>query len=291
MPHLSLETLARLVDEAPEADEAVHLRSCLACRRELAALREQTGELAALPSLAPPPGAWEALEARLHREGLLGEAAPAAAPERVRVIALPQAAAPRFRVPLRAAAAVALFLLGGASGALLWDGMRGASGGNEPSLRVAQADGPVAGQAVLPPLEVGPPVVETLEFPQAEAAPARHPASFAAAGEGGRGVRPAPAPRRRPRLSPAAEQARRELERAQAGYLAALRRYAELADPASGADEATRLRALDGLVATTRAALDLAPGDPVINGYHLAAVQERDAMLRQAARRNESAWF
>lgn len=116
-------------------------------------------------------------------------------------------------------------------------------------------------------------------------------ARFASDGGGDEGPGD-PAPTRRPvRRSPAAAAAAAELARTQREYLGALERYAELAAPSSGADDATRLRALNGLVATTQAALDLAPADPVINEYHLGAVEMRDALLRRIARQTESTWF
>jgi hypothetical protein len=43
------------------------------------------------------------------------------------------------------------------------------------------------------------------------------------------------------------------------------------------------MAALESIVLTTRAALNRAPADPVINGYHLTAVAEREAMLRRLA--------
>ena len=43
----------------------------------------------------------------------------------------------------------------------------------------------------------------------------------------------------------------------------------------------SRLAALEGIVLTTRAALNEAPADPVINGYHLTALEQRDALLRE----------
>ena len=55
MQHLTLEEVARLVDEAPEPAEAEHLRSCLVCRRELEELRRVTSELADLPDPEPAP--------------------------------------------------------------------------------------------------------------------------------------------------------------------------------------------------------------------------------------------
>jgi hypothetical protein len=71
MEHLTKETLARLVDEAPGATEAEHLAACELCTRELARYEEQTGALAALPEILPPKGDWKVLEARLRSEGLI----------------------------------------------------------------------------------------------------------------------------------------------------------------------------------------------------------------------------
>lgn len=71
MEHLSRESLARLVDEAPGPEEAEHLATCLACTSELDALRAQTQALASLPEIRPPLGDWEALEDRLRHEGLI----------------------------------------------------------------------------------------------------------------------------------------------------------------------------------------------------------------------------
>jgi hypothetical protein len=71
MGHLTLETLARLVDEQPAPDEREHLGSCLHCTAELAAMRHQTESLGDLPDLRPPQGDWDALEARLLSEGFI----------------------------------------------------------------------------------------------------------------------------------------------------------------------------------------------------------------------------
>ena len=57
-------------------------------------------------------------------------------------------------------------------------------------------------------------------------------------------------------------------------------------------DPLNQLAALEGIVLTTRAALEEAPADPVINGYHLSALGQRDAILRQIdARADEEPWF
>ena len=104
MSHLTLEALARLVDEAPTSEEAKHLAGCELCREELSALRGQTETLASLPKMTPPPDLWPALRTRLRREGLVARRW-------------------RTRPLIRIAAALALFLAGGATGY----GVRGAA--------------------------------------------------------------------------------------------------------------------------------------------------------------------
>lgn len=71
MEHLTIETLARLVDEPPTTDEAEHLAACDACTAELEGLRQQTAALGELADLRAPRGAWDTLEARLVSEGLV----------------------------------------------------------------------------------------------------------------------------------------------------------------------------------------------------------------------------
>jgi len=71
MGHLNIESLARLVGEAPSPEEEQHLEACSACRFELRGLKEQTEAIGSLPDLRPPAGDWEALEARLVSEGLI----------------------------------------------------------------------------------------------------------------------------------------------------------------------------------------------------------------------------
>ena len=101
MPHLTLEALARLVDEAPTTTEREHLAECRACREELEALREQTDTLGALPKMAPPPDLWPELRTRLRDEGLVrrGKTRARISPALTRL-----------------AAGLALFLAGGAAG-------------------------------------------------------------------------------------------------------------------------------------------------------------------------------
>lgn len=71
MERLSLEVLARLVDEEPSAEEKKILAGNPALREELEALREQTRALRDLPAVLPPPEGWSDLETRLAEEGLI----------------------------------------------------------------------------------------------------------------------------------------------------------------------------------------------------------------------------
>ena len=71
MKHLTLEMLARLVDESASPAEQEHLVGCTECKRALHGLRAQTEHLGALPALVPPRGDWRELEARLVSEGLV----------------------------------------------------------------------------------------------------------------------------------------------------------------------------------------------------------------------------
>jgi hypothetical protein len=96
--------------------------------------------------------------------------------------------------------------------------------------------------------------------------------------------------RRTPAADPAVRQAEKQLADAEAAYLVALQRYAAIADPSSGADPATRMAALDRMIATTRQALERAPGDPVINAYHLAAVREREQLRSDSPPAGQD-WF
>ncbi len=218
MPHLTLEALARLVDEAPGPEERRHLEACRSCAMELGALREQTEALATLPKMVPPPDAWPVLRARLAEEGLLAE--------RPR----------RWLTPTvtRAAAAVTLFVAGSATG---W-ALRGA--------------------------------------PQAEpAAPGLATESAPAMGVPGTGASLALDPGTPP-------EAATEMEAAEARFAAALDRYM-MTHSSEAPDPAARLAALDNIVLTTAEALNESPADPVINGYHLTAVAQRNELLRQIA--------
>ena len=134
MEHLIPETLARLVDELPTAAEREHLEACDPCAAELEALRRQSELLGRLPDMRPSPADFDALEARLAAEGLIQVGSRTGYPE--------LAVTPRW---MRRAAAIALFAVGAASGALVTARWRPA--GPAELAAVAPADDPAAALA------------------------------------------------------------------------------------------------------------------------------------------------
>ena len=212
MSHLTLEALARLLDETPSGEEQGHLARCDLCREELVALRGQTDALASLPKMVPAPDGWAELRERLEDERLITGGSR-----------------PRFAGPLRAAAAIVLF----AGGGLLGYGVRGTTEDATPA-------------------ELAEPGV---------AANADAGAALDAGGQEPQG-------------------GLQQVEEAQEAFLSALDQYMA-ATGSSPSDPATRLATLDNIVLTTAEALHEAPADPVINSFHLTALAQRNAMLRQ----------
>lgn len=100
MQHLTMEEIARLVDEPPAADEAAHLAACERCASALRAMEAQTHALSELPDPAVPP--------RLRGRVLAEVGGSTARAQRV-----------PWNHPLaRMAAALAIFMLGGLAGSL-----------------------------------------------------------------------------------------------------------------------------------------------------------------------------
>ncbi len=263
MQHLTLEALARLVDEAPEATEAAHLDGCEECRAELEALRRDRTALGRLGELEPAAAEWTALEVRLEREGLL--AGPAGA--------LTSSAATRRWTPrlLRLAAALALYAVGAATGVAL-----------RARAPATVATAPVTATAAQP-VSAAPAPATADVGDTAPATDAGHPEATAArlASADAGAAEPA-----------TPEEAMRAVQSAEDAYLRAYSRYTELTSGQRQTDDpVARVAALESIVLTTRAALDRAPADPVINGYHLTAVAQRDAALRQIALRSNGPWF
>ena len=276
MWHPSPEDLARLVDETPTAAEAEHLGACAECTAELDAMRAEHDALGALPRILPVPTSWESMRHRLEREGMLR----ATTIER------------RSWMP-GIAAALALFFAGGTAG-ILFAGAMG-DGSRELAVASEQAAAPVrpaaARVAIDSALDAAPPSQPTVvvETPVATA-PAKLAANDFDAADSDQlpGLYGTPAPTDAPDWQVLAanasrartpDEAARFVRDAEGAYLAAMTRLAELT-AAQSSDPAVRLATLDGIVVTTAAALERSPADPVINGYHLAARAQRDALLR-----------
>jgi hypothetical protein len=247
MSHLNLETLARLIDDAPDPTEAGHLDICPQCREDLESMRADVMALQRLPDAEPSVAQWIRLEQRLQREGLMRQQRwqwqPAA---------------------LRMAAALVIFVVGGIAATLVMPRDTQYITSNQVPAQTV-----TAGRATIPNPEV------TLAHtpPSAAAAP-----TIAA-------LPPALRPAR------TTEEAADRLRAAESEYLTALTRFAELSGRAEEGDPVARLAALESIVATTRAALGRAPADPVINGYHLTAVAQRDALLRQVNASQQQTWY
>jgi hypothetical protein len=273
MSHLTLEDLARLVDEAPGAHEAAHLGTCEECRLQLDALRDDVQALSMLPDMAPPADSWAAIERRLTDEGLITRRSSRSAPW------------PRLA---QLAAALVLFIAGSLAGRI-------SAGPGGPMV----ADGPSAGSAPAPT------AVDTGAAPQHRTAPAPVYVAAEPAVQQHEAAQPAPrsAPPANPNVTLASsgfdlsgqprtmDEAIVQLRQAEDLYLAALTRYAELATQAETGDPVSRLAALQSIVMTTQAALNQTPTDPVINGYHLTALSHRDAALRQVAAATGDRWY
>ena len=230
MSHLTLESLARLVDESATDAERVHLDACASCTATLNELRIQTRALAALPVHAPPADAWASIGRRMHAAELRAE--------RQRRT---------FAIAGRIAAAVTLFALGAATQAVL-------AGRRDAGARTDVARGSAA------------------SFDAA----ARNDAATSL-------ISSAPG---------SIDEASVRLRIAETVYTRALLDFAALASPEPPRDAVARLATLEAIVLTTRAALERAPADPLINTYHLAAQAERETLLEQLRRRTEAGqWY
>jgi hypothetical protein len=242
MSHLSLETIARIVDEGASADEQAHLAACRICTAELEGMREDVQSLHMMPDISPAPEAWGALERRLTDEGLIR--------------ARPRFTLSSFTPLMQMAAAVVLFIGGSVAGRMT---------------------APVVTQYVA----AGEQRNNTQATPgTSQQTPVQSPAvsltSNALSGN------------TQPRSAEEAAQMLRDMEEL---YLNALTRYAEFTSVPQTNDPVARLAALQSIVNTTQAALNAAPADPVINGYHLTALAQRDATLRQVAAATGDRWY
>jgi anti-sigma factor RsiW len=263
MSHLSAETIARLVDDERSAAEAAHLESCTECRTQLAAMTEDVHALSMLPDMAAVPDQWDALERRLADEGLIRSR--------------PHYAAGRGMRMMQIAAAAVLVLGGTIAGRLT----------APANVRIVAAPpAPPAGDAEpvnRSSADATPPSTFAGEAPTApsliDMPVSRSPVTLAANSAYGR-------------TAPASmDEAAQLLRETEARYLEALTAYAELALDAEAGDPVARLATLQSIILTTQAALNETPTDPVINGYHLTALAQRDATLRQVAAASSERWY
>lgn len=268
MQHLPTDRLAALADEAPTSEERAHLALCAACAREarafgaLLAMATAEGSADGTGPLSMPLTRWESLAPALRAEGLVAgaSAAPAAS-----------AAASRRRSPavpawaVRAAAAVVL-LVGGvvggrlSAGAPLLPERATLLAGDPKPARPIKGDRPL--ERATPAADEGEARLASTDGMTIDSI---LPASFASV-----------------------EDALRWQQRFAIGYQHATAFIAQHDSTAAGAQRSpnenaarTRLAALDRAGRVMREALRDAPADPVINGYYLTTLGEREATLRQ----------
>lgn len=274
MSHLSAETIARLVDDEHSAAEAAHLESCAQCRTQLAAMTEDVHALSMLPDMAAVPDRWDALERRLADEGLIRSRSHYAAGRGMRMMQI---------------AAAAVLVLGGTIAGRLTAPVDVRIVAAPPAAPAGDAEPVNTEPATRSPADDTPSTSFAGDSPTApsllDTPVSRSPVTLAANGGPGRA---APASRTAPVSMDEAARLLREME---ARYLDALTAYAELALDAEAGDPVARLAALQSIILTTQAALNETPTDPVINGYHLTALAQRDATLRQVAAASSERWY
>lgn len=259
MSHLSAERLAALADPGtmPDAREHDHLAQCSDCARERQAYAALVhGANAERLAIATPITGWDAIAAGLRAEGLIGAGARPSTQQLARVTG------PRTQGDRTQAGRVRVF-------------GRSSLAGRAPWLRAAAAIALLAGgvaagraSALAGPLAVAPPL----------------PAATVADGGtafGASAVWPAEDLIPEYRTTAEAEAALQRLEVAYqhaAAYLAGSDTAGRLD---ATEDYRTRLVALDRASRTMREAMEQAPYDPVITGYYLTTLGEREATLRQ----------
>jgi hypothetical protein len=250
MLHLSSERLAALADSEPTPLEADHLVACAACAHERAANRSLLMMARAeREQLGMPLTRWDSLAPELHRAGLVAADALMSAPPFTTETQPAARSASVRRVVHWLQAAAVLVLVGG--GAALG---RFSAGASPFSLDRSRAPSvtlhPIGGVPLppLPPLGVG-------------SAPDAMLPEFSSVDE-----------------------ALLALRRYEVAYQHAAAYLADH-DSTTRVDDSdayrTRLAALDRAGRAMSEALREAPYDPVINGYYLTTLGQREATLRQ----------
>jgi hypothetical protein len=248
MLHLSSERLAALADSEPTPTETDHLAVCAACARERAAHRSLVVMAREeREQLGMPLTRWDSLAPELHRAGLVAAGALMSAPPAVTEATLAARTASVRRVVRWLQAAAVVLLIGG--GVALGRLSAGASPlsfdrSAEPS-RTVRVGAPPRGPFVIPD-EPDAMLLEFSSVDEALVALRRYEVAYQHA----------------------------------AAYLADHDSTTRVDDPDA---YRTRLAALDRAGRAMSEALREAPYDPVINGYYLPTLGQREATLRQLA--------
>jgi hypothetical protein len=242
MSHLSTERLAALGDEEPTAAEAAHLAACAACARERTAYRT----LVAMASherdaIGIPLTRWDSIASALSEQSLTRAAGGGHGSPEQSGITATRPRAVRFLRTPMRAAAGILLLAGGAIAGRL-------SAGATPL--------PIDGGAFAPP------AISQTSGTSVLVADVSDSVSFSSI-----------------------EEARAAQLRSETLYQQAAAFLAEHDSTGESRYDPevvkSRLAALDQMISTTREAMRAAPHDPVINGYYLTTVGQREATLRQ----------
>lgn len=254
MQHLPTDRLAALADEAPSPEESAHLAHCAECSREvhayesLLAMARAEGDTAGY--LEMPLTRWDAISAELRggaRDGVK-----------------PTARARRVVIPVWAQrAAAAVFLLAGGIAI-------GRFSAPEAAVSIVRNDPPVVKPAPKP----GPKAPAPVEMAQPKPSDVRVASNAAPSVDS-----------LIPTSFASVEEARLWMQRFEVGFqnaaaFVAARDTAGVT-PADPQTYRARLAALDRAGRVMRDALRDAPEDPVINGYYLTTLGQREATLRQ----------
>ena len=242
MSHLSTERLAALGDEEPTAAEAAHLAACAACARERTAYRTLVAMAGhEREAIGIPLTRWESIAGALATEQVAGTAAAGSATHERPGTAPTRGRTVRFLRTPMRAAAGLLLLAGGAIAGRVSAGASPLPTGGTASAPSVAAPG--AGTSTLVAR-----VPDSVSFSSVEEA----------------------------RVT----QLRSEMLYQQAAAFLAQHDSTSRSDYDPGVVK-SRLAALDQMISTTREAMREAPHDPVINGYYLTTVGQREATLRQ----------
>ena len=242
MSHLSTERLAALGDEEPTAPEAAHLAGCAACERERAAYRTLVAMAGhERDAIGIPLTRWESIASAMADERLAESNVVGRPTPDQSAGVVRRGRTVRVLRTPMRAAAGFLLLAGGAIAG------RVSAGADPLPIGGARSEVSAAGQ------EVGAPVTA-----------ARVPASVSFS---------------------SVEDARVTQLRSASLYQQAAVFLAEHDSTGEGDYNPevvkSRLAALDQMISTTREAMREAPHDPVINGYYLTTLGQREATLRQ----------